>query len=183
MIICVQVIKMEIWKQYRDTNYEVSNLGKVRNKNSKYILKQHFKNNGKVKNDYLRVSLYIDNKNKNISVHRLVAECFLDDFDEKLEVNHKNTKRYDNNFSNLEMTTTEENYQYSLIYGKGSQRKPVYTLDKNGNKIEFVSLWSAGKFIKDTIGIKRDIDHICTNIKQNLKGKCKSAYGYEWFWV
>lgn len=174
---------MEEWKQYRDTNYEVSNLGRVRNKTTKKIKKQGYKYKGLRKNDYLRVYLYLNRKDKIVSVHRMVAECFLSDYSDNLEVNHKNSKRNDNRAENLDMVTKEGNYQHSIKYGKGSQRKPVYTLDKEMKKHEFKSLWEAGRFIERTMKRGASIDHICTNIKSNLKGTSKSAYGYEWFWL
>lgn len=173
---------MEIWKQYRDTNYEVSNLGNVRNLKTKKIKNLHKKHYGKYENDYIRASLYLYGKDKIVSVHRMVAECFLKDYNESLEVNHKNGIRYDNRVENLEMTTKEENYQHSIVYGNGSQRKPVYAITNNKEKIEFESLWAAARFIKEEMNKSITIDHICNNIKQNIKGICKNAYGYQWFW-
>lgn len=172
---------MENWKKYRDTIYEVSDLGNVRNIKTKKALSQFKKNNGKYNNDYVRVGIKIEGKKRNVSVHRMVAECFLDNFKEELEVNHKNSIRYDNRLSNLEMATREENYQHSIKKGNGSQRKPVYAIDKEGNKLEFISLWAAARFISDKHNKNIEIDHICTNIKQNLKRICKSAYGYVWY--
>lgn len=174
---------MEEWKQYRDTNYEVSNLGNVRNKETQRLKTQFYKYNGEKENDYVRVSLYLDGKDKIIPVHRMVAECFLENFNENLEVNHKNNMRWDNRADNLEMVTREQNYQYSLTKGNGSQRKPVYAIDIQKNKLKFKSLWEAGRFIKDKYNKNVEIDHICTNIKRNLKGECGSAYGYEWHWI
>lgn len=171
---------MEIWKQYRDTNYEISNTGKVRSKKTLKEMKQYKKEYGKYENDYMKISLNIRGKKTTKSVHRLVAECFLDNYSDNLEVNHKNSLRYDNRIENLEMTTKEENYQYSLTNGNGSQRVPVICVNEEG-KLEFASLWQAAKFIKTKYNKKTEIDHICTNIKTNLKGKCKSAYGYYWF--
>ena len=174
---------MEIWKQYRDTNYEASNLGNVRHKETKRLKTQFYKYNGKYDNDYVRVSLYIDGKDKNVPVHRMVAECFLDNYNDNMEVNHKNNLRWDNRLDNLEMTTKEQNYQYSLTNGSGSQRKPVYCLDKEGNRHEFDSLWQAARCLEEILGKKMNIDHVCNNIKQNLNGKSKTAYGYSWYWA
>lgn len=175
---------MEEWKQYRDTNYEVSNLGNIRNKETKKMKKQFQKNNGKLKNDYMRVSMYIEGKDRTISVHRIVAECFLPNFDEKLEVNHKNSIRYDNRACNLEMTTKEQNYQHSIQYGNGSRRKAVVGTNQEGEKKEFKSLWEAARFVEKTgkTGIV-NIDHICNNIKNSIKGKCINSYGYKWEWL
>lgn len=172
---------MEIWKQYRDTDYEVSDLGNVRNKKTGLIRKSYKKYNGKYENDYLKVDIYYKGKRQKKAVHRLVAECFLEDYNECLEVNHKNSNRTDNRVENLEMTTKEENYLHSIINGNGSQRKPVYCLDLNNNRLDFISLWGAARFIKDKYNKNVKIDHICNNINNNLKGKCKTAYGYQWF--
>lgn len=172
----------EEWKRYRETNYEVSNLGEVRNFKTNNILKSHKKYNGKKDNDYKKVNVYIDGKMRKKSIHRMVAECFLNNYSEELEVNHKNGIRSDNRVGNLEMSTKEENYQHSLKYGNGSQRKPVCAIDDKGNRIEFKSIWAGARFIKDKFEIKREIDKLCTNIKSNINGKCKSAYGYRWEW-
>lgn len=170
---------MEIWKQYRDTIYEVSNLGNVRNRETKIIKKQHKKYNKD--NDYMRVSLHIGKENKIISVHRLVAECFLENFNKDLEVNHKNSIRYDNKVENLEMTTKEQNYQHSILYGNGSRRKPIKAIGREGEEIEFKSLWEAAKYIKNKYKKENaNIDHICNNIKRGMKGACNTAYGYKW---
>lgn len=173
---------MEEWRQYRDTIYEVSNLGNVRNKITQRIKKPHKKYNGKYENDYVRVYLQIGKDAKAVSIHRMVAECYLDNYSENLEVNHKNGIRYDNRVENLEMTTREENYQHAIKYGNGKERKAVYAVDLEENRIDFHSLWAAGRFISQKHNKNIRIDHICNNIKQNLKGCCKNAYGYQWYW-
>lgn len=173
----------EEWKRYRDSSYEISSEGRIRNYKTGHILKAHKKHNGKKENDYVRVRIKVDGEKKTKSIHRMVAECFLENYSDDLEVNHKNSIKNDNRLCNLEMTTKEENYQHSLIEGNGSQRKPVCAVDADGNGLEFKSLWAAARFIKDELGVDREIDKICTNIKYSIKGKCKSAYGYVWEWI
>lgn len=173
----------EEWKRYKETNYEISNEGRVRNYKTGNIIKQQKKCNGRKENDYLRVKIKIGNRKRTVAVHRLVAECFLEDYSDKLEVNHKNSIKSDNRIENLEMTTKEENYQHSLKYGNGSQRKPVCAIDREGNILEFKSLWAGARFIKEKLKKESEIDKLCTNIKQNIVGKCKSAYGYTWKWI
>ena len=167
---------MEKWVQWRESIYEVSNTGKVRNINTKKEKKQHKKHYGRYENDYMRVNLHIKGKSVSKSVHRLVAECYLGNYSEELEINHKNNLRYDNRVENLEMCNKEYNYQYSIEKGQGSARKPIKTEDG----LEFKSMWQGAKFIKEEKNNKATIDHICWNIKQNLIGKTKSAYGYIW---
>ena len=63
------VQQAEVWKQYLDTQYEVSNLGNVRNKNTKVVLSQEDTGNG-----YLCVGLQMDKGvYKKTRVHRMVA--------------------------------------------------------------------------------------------------------------
>jgi predicted N-acyltransferase len=69
---------------------------------------------------YKRVKLRDFNNNQKVSnklVHRLIAETFLDNPNNKLEVNHINNKRDDNRIENLEWATISENNQHAWTYG------------------------------------------------------------------
>lgn len=50
-------------------------------------------------------------------VHTIIARVFLEDYQEGLEVNHKNFDRTDNRVENLEMMTHLDNIQYSVQAG------------------------------------------------------------------
>ncbi len=47
---------------------------------------------------------------KKFTVHRLVAEVFMDDFDCEMHVDHKNRVRSDNRLENLRITTPSQNH-------------------------------------------------------------------------
>lgn len=51
-------------------------------------------------------------KTKAIRFHRLKAKIFLDNYDENLEVNHKDCNKQNNKVSNLEMVTHKENIHH-----------------------------------------------------------------------
>lgn len=94
------------WKTISDL-YEISNTGLVRNKATKKIRKQV------IDRGYKRVTLYIfENgikKLKTFSVHRLVAEAFLEKIEGKTEIDHINNCREDNRVENLRWVTHKEN--------------------------------------------------------------------------
>ena len=101
------VQQTEVWKQYLDTQYEVSNLGNVRNKNTKVVLSQEDTGNG-----YLCVGLQMDKGvYKMTRVHRMVAMAFLEfqRTEERNEVDHINGNKSDNSVDNLRWCTHKEN--------------------------------------------------------------------------
>lgn len=115
---------MENWKTIEEaTNYEVSNCGNVRNSKTGHILKGRISKSG-----YLQVSIAgkEDGKFKNQYIHRLVAKYFIDNPEQKREVNHKDGNKLNNNIENLEWVTSSENQkhrQQTLGKRKTSQRR------------------------------------------------------------
>ena len=98
--------------------YQVSNTGRIK-KNGK--LKYPSANNG-----YLRIGILINGKYKTFGVHRLVAEAFIPNPENKPEVNHIDCNKYNNNVSNLEWTTKRENIEHAIknnLFSKAN--KPV----------------------------------------------------------
>ena len=61
---------------------------------------------------YYRVSFTHDRIWKTRDVHRLIAETYLPDFEEHLQVNHIDRNRANNNVSNLEMVTPQQNTRH-----------------------------------------------------------------------
>ena len=91
-------------------DYEVSNDGIVR-KGNKY---SKINKNG----SYPRVTIK-DSKWKLKSVHRLVAETFIPNPNNKPQVNHKDGNKHNNNVENLEWVTAQENMIHAYkVLGK-----------------------------------------------------------------
>lgn len=99
---------MEIWKSIDKTGYEVSSLGRVRNK-EKYVLSPSLTERG-----YLRVSLFYHGQLHTQKVHRLVAKAFLQCDDFTLTVNHKDCNKQNNVYTNLEWLTRKANYEHGI---------------------------------------------------------------------
>ena len=94
-------------------NYEVSDLGKVFNiKTGKEIKTTLVRRTG-----YYNLTLCNSGNKKRFSIHRLVLSTFIENVDNKPQVNHKNGDKSDNRLCNLEWNTRSENQKHSIEYG------------------------------------------------------------------
>lgn len=91
--------------------YTITGRGDVYGK-SDNLLKHDITHDG-----YHRVTLYKDNKPKHCPVHRLVAETFIPNPENKPTVNHIDGNKANNSISNLEWSTHSENSQHAYDNG------------------------------------------------------------------
>ena len=100
----------EEWKKLDcANNYEISNLGRVRNVKRKNVLKP-----STTKDGYSIVNLSINGVIKCFSVHRLIALAFIEKPNGKDYVDHINGDTKDNSISNLRWVTNKENVNTEL---------------------------------------------------------------------
>lgn len=115
----------EIWKDIKGYEglYQVSNLGEIRRTKTKRIKKATDNGNG-----YLHITLCKNGERKNYYIHRIVADAFIDNFNNCKEIDHVDYNRKNNNVSNLRRISHKENIRHSII-----NRKKLIGKDENSN--------------------------------------------------
>lgn len=110
----------EVWKVVEShPEFEVSSTGKIRNNKTKTII------NGHKVCGYIRIGLGKKyGKNKTIAAHRLIAEAFIPNPENKPQVDHIDNIKHHNNVENLRWVTQEENIQNNWKYRKANNIKP-----------------------------------------------------------
>ena len=172
----------EIWRPIEECeDYYISNFGRV--KSYKYD-----KDNGKIMKPsrstkgYLQLDLRLDGRKSehrvHLAIHRLVARAFIPNPDNLPQVNHKDENKENNCVDNLEWCTNDYNCHYGTKSERVAQkrRKPIYSIDENGNIEEFDGLRIAARAMS---GNPNDSGSV---IGQVAMGKRKSAYGRKWFY-
>ena len=174
----------EIWKNikgYEDL-YQVSNLGRIKSTKTKTIRKAT-----KNKNGYLYVDLWGKGKRVKKTIHRLVAETFLDNKNNFTDINHKDGNKLNNKLSNLEYCTRSYNLKEAYRLKLRKKVKPMLNkkdylcptskkinqYDLNGN---FIKEWGSTMQIERELKIKHSHISDCCLKNRNYK----TAGGYKW---
>ena len=189
---------IEIWKPVvgYEGLYEVSNLGNVRSLNYRHTNTIKNLSLSLSKYGYIQVNLWKNCKGKVLAVHKLVAEAFIPNPDNKPEIDHINTDKTDNTVwfnedgsinydkTNLRWVTKKENMNNPLtikdlskirIGNKNAKSiyRAVLQYTKDGKLIkEWASMNSAARELK----ISRSGIHSCCN----GRNRTKSYGGYVW---
>jgi hypothetical protein len=108
---------MEVWKKIKGfENYEVSNYGNIR----RMYLKGYKYRKPVIQKGYCSINFVLNKTGfKKIQIHRLVAEAFIENNENKKCINHINGIKNDNRVDNLEWCTHSENEKHSFgVLGK-----------------------------------------------------------------
>lgn len=123
----------EEWRRFRDTEYFISNKGRIKNMKTKRITLGSQADCG-----YKRFGIkMIDGNTKYFLVHQLVYECFVSsNFN---EINHINGIKTDNRVENLENVSHKENMLKACYETNAWNFRRVGQYDKNNNLIRVYS--------------------------------------------
>lgn len=165
----------EVWKDISNyDNYEVSSLGRVRNKQTGRVLK------AAKKGGYCSLKL---SSKKNFFVHQLVAQSFLENPENKPQVNHKDKNGFNNTVGNLEWVTNKENsiHRSSGVKQTTNQNLEIWRIDVNsGDKLQkYNSIEEASKWVIDQ-GLATSIHSVRGSISCSIRGVYKSTLGFKW---
>lgn len=175
----------------KKSKYFISTLGKVLSikRGKAKLLKQSFTKDG-----YYQVKLYIGDKKISCRVHRLVAEAFIPNPENKPQVNHINGKKDFNWVGNLEWMTCKENVQHAFRTGLNHGRRgsmnhnckysedqvhEICKLLENGKEAKEISLLlNISKYAIGNIKSRSSWIHISNNYNiPSPKPKVKRATG------
>ena len=107
-----------MWKKvYGFDDYLCSEQGEI------YSLKRNRILKGRSMKGYRRVVLMKDGKTIDALVHRLIAQTFIPNPENKPEVNHKDGNKKNNSVFNLEWCTHKENVHHAMKTGLKNDRK------------------------------------------------------------
>ena len=208
--------EIEVWKDVK--NYEgyyiVSSMGKVKSLDRIVLGKNGVSSfrSGKLKSNvtdrwgYLLVLLSKNNKQKLCRIHRLVAEAFIPNPENKPHIDHINTDKKDNRVENLRWATRSENMNNPLTkekcreMNKGKHhaeetKKKISEAGKgrilseeskkkigkgNGKPVYCIEL---DKIFESTCEASRELGISQSSISLVCRGKRKTAGGYHWEYV
>jgi hypothetical protein len=161
--------------------YEISNTGLVRNKRTKQVRKTKISHKG-----YEILTLFKGDSGKiygTKAIHRLMAESFISNPEEKPQVNHINGIKTDNRLENLEWCTNQENtkhaYDNNLINKdilNKSRKKALKARRKKVECIETGEVYEGARYAARSLNLSE------TSVKNaaNPNNSTKHAGGFTW---
>lgn len=178
---------MEIWKPiiHLTTDYAISNYGRVKSLERKLIDGRIWKERiikPVLSQGYYSVTLRVNNLYVKERVHRLVGFTFLEGYQEKYVINHKDGNKLNNHISNLEWCTYKHNLKHAINTGLNNGIKKMHEanlkktvqLNLDGTVIKiYESAKDAAKAVKCPI---QNITRVCRKERN-------TARGYKWCYL
>ena len=166
---------MEKWVRVEDTNYEISNYGRMVNIKTGNLLKTQANKKG-----YQVVRVTINRVKRTFRIHRLVAQYFVSNPDNKTQVNHIDGNKNNNRYDNLEWCSNAENAHHAIKTGLWESVIKSSRLENEKRKKKVIARNIHTNEVLRFSSISDAERHIGTrHIVDVIKGKRKQAKGYE----
>lgn len=178
-----------MWKDIKDYQgiYQINELGEILTLkrfgrgSTNSMIDRYMKQ--RVHNGYSIVDLSKNGTKKTFSVHRLVAETFIINTENKQCINHKDGNRLNNNVTNLEWCTHSENNKHS--YQSNGRTNPMTGIKGSLNKLSTKTqqLTINDELIQtfDSMTEASSATGVCISaICEVRNGNRKSAGGFKW---
>ena len=151
----------EKWKDIEGYTglYQISTLGNIKNTRSGNLLRPQ---NAR---GYLRVKLHKHGEFDNIPVHRLVAQAFIPNPENKPQVNHIDEDKTNNTVDNLEWVTAKETCNYGTRNERVSKSK--YKAVECSNGIIYESMLRASQELNIP---PAHISRVCRGLRKSTRG-------------
>lgn len=157
-------------KLFRNTQYIITEDGKVFNNKGKQLsIKIRKEPKSSFKRAY--VNIQINNKQKQFTLARIIAEVYIPNPDNFPQVNHKDGNPLNNHYSNLEWCTQSDNIKHAIITGL----KPMLGENNTSSKLnetlvkEIRELYSLGNISLRKLAQTYSVSY--TTIRYVIKGK------------
>lgn len=175
---------MEIWKDVRgfEGYYQVSNKGVVKSlqrKKTNQFYKSSIKKLQIDRFGYCICGLYCHSKKKSKRVHRMVAEAFIPNPENKPHVNHINGIKDDNRVENLEWCTPSENAIHAFSIGlRFAGNKQIEMIrERSSKKVLDVSTGIVYNSITEaSIELNISYDSLKNNLTKNKTNKTNLVF-------
>lgn len=151
------------------------------------VLKPWIGNHG-----YLTVNLLVDGRSYRCLVHRLIAEVFLGEAHNDMEIDHKDGNKLNNAVINLEWVTRKENLRRAKNLGlivvsdrQKELREQISIISREKNKKAISQFSLEGELIKKyetVLDACRENGYEPSALSRVASGKQKTSYGYLWRW-
>lgn len=152
-------------------NYHINQKGVIYNKKTG-VIKSPYVNKS---NGYLYVDLYKNNKSHKKPIHRLIAETFIPNPENKPTVDHINGNRKDNSIENLRWATySEQNSRFNTV---GVRSEKVVVAHESGKTMTFEKITDVANHFNC------NISNISQMLKKGTFGKRGKTRGYKFEYI
>lgn len=175
---------MEQWKIIEDyPNYMVSNMGRIKSLNYKRTGEEKILKLNKQRFGYYMVSLRKNGNTSKKLIHRLVAQAFLPNPDNKPEIDHINTIVTDNRAENLRWVTSKENSNNPITRKHYSDVRKIMLGSKHPKSKRIIQFTFDGEFVNkwdSVMDVERELGLHHSNIFKVINGVRNHTGGYKW---